>query len=40
LLALSAMKNERIRHLLQTAAVMALIMVALAAALLYLAPRA
>jgi hypothetical protein len=34
------MKDERIRHLLQTAAVMAIMMVALAAALLYLAPRA
>jgi hypothetical protein len=33
------MKDERIRHLLQTAAVMAIIMVALVAALLYLAPR-
>jgi hypothetical protein len=40
LLALSAMKDEQIRHFLQTAAIMALIMVALAAALLYLAPRA
>jgi hypothetical protein len=34
------MKDERISHLLQTAAVMAIIMIALAAALLYLAPRA
>jgi hypothetical protein len=34
------MKDERIRHLLQTAAVMAIIIVALVTALLYLAPRA
>jgi hypothetical protein len=34
------MKDEKVRYLLQTAAVMATLMVALAAALVYLAPAA
>jgi hypothetical protein len=34
------MKDERVRYLLQTAVVMAILMMALAAALLYLAPAA
>ena len=40
MLVIRAMMDERIKHLLQTAAVMAIIMIALAAALLCLAPRA
>jgi hypothetical protein len=34
------MKDERVRYLLQTAVVMAILMMALAATLLYLAPAA
>jgi hypothetical protein len=38
--AVREMKDERVRYLLQTAVVMAILMMALAAALLYLAPAA